>query len=160
MGLTKRKDSYYVEFQVLDDGKTLTLAPSVSGGETEAVEGRQPEPDFSQAARSLYSPSPNTPQLAAGSFIKTELMKGIVRSDQARSLTFKAWGALLTNRETRSAGRNRDAHPTRSRARLSVINLTLQDNTVITESADPSQIGQRRLVLVVSEVCAGGCCSR
>ena len=32
MGLTKRKDSYYVEFHVLDDGKTLTLAPCVSGG--------------------------------------------------------------------------------------------------------------------------------
>src|SRR5688572_2825353 len=27
MGLTKRKDSYYIEFHVLDDGKTLTLAP-------------------------------------------------------------------------------------------------------------------------------------
>jgi hypothetical protein len=26
MGLTKRKDSYYVEFRVLDDGNVLTLA--------------------------------------------------------------------------------------------------------------------------------------
>jgi Fe-S-cluster-containing dehydrogenase component len=32
--------------------------------------------------------------------------------------------------------------------------------TVIPESADPSQTAQRRLVLVVSEVCAGGCGSR
>ena len=32
MGLTKRKDSYYVEFHVLDDDKTLSLAPSVLGG--------------------------------------------------------------------------------------------------------------------------------
>jgi integrase len=32
MGLTKRKDSYYVEFSVLDDGKALTLAPRRSGG--------------------------------------------------------------------------------------------------------------------------------
>jgi integrase len=31
MGLTKRKDSYYVEFPVLDDGKTLSLARGVSG---------------------------------------------------------------------------------------------------------------------------------
>lgn len=31
MGLTKRKDSYYVEFPVLDDGKTLTLARGVPG---------------------------------------------------------------------------------------------------------------------------------
>jgi integrase len=31
MGLTKRKDSYYVEFAVLDDGKTLRLAPPGTG---------------------------------------------------------------------------------------------------------------------------------
>ena len=31
MGLTKRKDSYYVEFQVLDDGKHLSLARGVVG---------------------------------------------------------------------------------------------------------------------------------
>ena len=51
MGLTKRKDSYYVEFHVLDDGKTLTLAPSAFG-ETKAVEGRQPEPDSGQTTGS------------------------------------------------------------------------------------------------------------
>lgn len=32
MGLTKRKDGYYVEFPVLDDGKTLMLAKGISGG--------------------------------------------------------------------------------------------------------------------------------
>ena len=31
MGLTKRKDSYYVEFSVLDDGKALRLAPPGMG---------------------------------------------------------------------------------------------------------------------------------
>ncbi len=31
MGLTKRKDSYYVEFPVLDDGKVLTLARGIKG---------------------------------------------------------------------------------------------------------------------------------
>lgn len=31
MGLTKRKDSYYVEFRVLDDGKVLSLAAGVPG---------------------------------------------------------------------------------------------------------------------------------
>jgi integrase len=31
MGLTKRKDGYYVEFRVLDDGKTLSLGSSVQG---------------------------------------------------------------------------------------------------------------------------------
>jgi len=31
MGLTKRNDSYYVEFHVLDDGKTLSLASGIQG---------------------------------------------------------------------------------------------------------------------------------
>ena len=31
MGLTRRKDGYYVEFPVLDDGKTLTLAKGIPG---------------------------------------------------------------------------------------------------------------------------------
>ena len=31
MGLTKRKDSYSVEFPVLDDGKVLKLAPPGTG---------------------------------------------------------------------------------------------------------------------------------
>ena len=31
MGLNKRKDGYYVEFRVLDDGKTLSLASGVRG---------------------------------------------------------------------------------------------------------------------------------
>lgn len=31
MGLTKRKDSYYVEFRVLDDGKTLSLSSGIQG---------------------------------------------------------------------------------------------------------------------------------
>ena len=31
MGLTKRTDSYYVEFRVLDNGKTLTLANGIQG---------------------------------------------------------------------------------------------------------------------------------
>ena len=31
MGLTKRKDSYYVEFPVMDDGKLLTLAQGGGG---------------------------------------------------------------------------------------------------------------------------------
>ena len=37
MGLTRRKDSFYVEFRVIDDGKHLR--PSASrGGEAEALE--------------------------------------------------------------------------------------------------------------------------
>ena len=39
MGLTRRKDGYYVEFRVLDDGKTLALAHRDTGGKlTETTE--------------------------------------------------------------------------------------------------------------------------
>jgi len=31
MGLTKRKDGWYVEFPVIDDGKVLTLARGAPG---------------------------------------------------------------------------------------------------------------------------------
>ncbi len=33
MGLNKRKDSYYVEFPVLDDGKTFSLARRSDGAQ-------------------------------------------------------------------------------------------------------------------------------
>jgi integrase len=77
MGLTKRKDSYYVEFQVLDDGKTLTLAPSEFGGKLKRWKVGSLNRTLAKQQEAL---------------IKTELMKGIVRSDQARSLKFKQWG--------------------------------------------------------------------
>src|SRR3989442_1443017 len=77
MGLTKRKDSYYVEFQVLDDGKTLALAPSVFGGKLKRWKVGSLNRTLAKQQEAL---------------IKTELMKGIVRSDQARSLKFKDWG--------------------------------------------------------------------
>ena len=37
MGLTKRRDSYYVEFRVVDDGEALRLA---NGGEDNLSAGR------------------------------------------------------------------------------------------------------------------------
>ena len=48
MGLTKRKDSYYVEFQVLDDGEVLKLA-SGGGGPTETLESRFSQQDSREA---------------------------------------------------------------------------------------------------------------
>ena len=38
MGLTLRKDSYYVAFPVKDDGTMLTLARGTPGGKIETVE--------------------------------------------------------------------------------------------------------------------------
>ncbi|MEK6641010.1 MAG: site-specific integrase [Nitrospirota bacterium] len=77
MGLTKRKDSYYVEFSVLDDGKALTLAPNVSGGKLKRWKVGSLNRTLAKQQETL---------------IKTELMKGVVRSGQAKSLTFKEWG--------------------------------------------------------------------
>ena len=76
MGLTKRKDSYYVEFSVLDDGKTLILASSGSGGKLK---------------RWKVSSLNNTVARQQEALIKTHLMKGIVKSDQLQGpMTFKA----------------------------------------------------------------------
>ena len=76
MGLTKRRDSYYVEFPVMDDGKVLTLAQGGGGrlkrwkvGSFNKTIARQQEV-----------------------LLKTDLMKGVVRSDQAKPVIFKAWG--------------------------------------------------------------------
>lgn len=77
MGLTKRKGSYYVEFPVLDDGKTLTLArwaPGVKlkrwkvGALNKTIAGQQE------------------------AIIKTDLMKGVVKSDRVEApKTFDQW---------------------------------------------------------------------
>lgn len=77
MGLTKRKDSYYVEFHVLDDGKSLTLAASGSGGKLKRWKVGNLNRTLARQQEAL---------------IKTELMKGIVRSVQATTITFKQWG--------------------------------------------------------------------
>jgi integrase len=76
MGLTRRKDGYYVEFSVLDNGKTLTLARGVGGAKLK---------------RWKTGATNRTVAKQQEAIIKTDLMKGIVKSDQVQSpLTFKA----------------------------------------------------------------------
>ena len=76
MGLTKRKDSYYVEFHVLDDGKTFTLARGVAGAKLK---------------RWKVSSLNKTVARQHEALIKTDLMKGLVKSDQVQGpMTFKA----------------------------------------------------------------------
>ncbi len=65
MGLTKRKDSYYVEFRVLDDGKTLRLATNVAGA---------------RLKRWKVGSLNKTTAKQQEAIIKTDLMKGIVQS--------------------------------------------------------------------------------
>ena len=76
MGLTKRPDSYYVEFRVLDNGKTLTLAQKGCG----------------QLKRWKVRSANRAVAKQQEAMIQTELMKGLVISHQARPVTFKEWG--------------------------------------------------------------------
>src|SRR5216117_3959468 len=76
MGLTRRKDGYYVESPVLDDGKTLTLARGVQGARVKRWKTGTANRTLAKQQEAL---------------IKTDLMKGIVKSDQVQGApTFKA----------------------------------------------------------------------
>lgn len=77
MGLTKRNDSYYVEFRVLDDGKTLSLANGVQGAKLK---------------RWKVGCTNKTVAKQQEAIIKTDLMKGVVKSPQAISRPFGQWG--------------------------------------------------------------------
>ena len=66
MGLTKRKDSWYVEFHVVDDGKHLSLARGVAGA---------------RLKRWKVSSTNRTIAKQQEALIKTELMKGLIKSE-------------------------------------------------------------------------------
>jgi hypothetical protein len=48
MGLTKRKDSWYVEFPVIDDGKALQLARGYPLSQAQMLESRSDKQRCSQ----------------------------------------------------------------------------------------------------------------
>src|SRR5262245_3083064 len=75
MGLTKRKDSWYVEFHVLDDGKHLSLARGVTGA---------------RLKRWKVSSLNRTIAKQQEALIKTELMKGLIKSEHVQGpVSFK-----------------------------------------------------------------------
>lgn len=76
MGLTKRKDSYYVEFHVLDDGRALTLASAGQGGKLKRWKVGSVNKTVARQQEAL---------------IKTDLMKGHIKSDKERAITFEEW---------------------------------------------------------------------
>lgn len=77
MGLTKRKDSYYVEFPVLDDGKTLTLARRIPGAKLKRWKIGSLNKTIAKRQEAL---------------IKTDLMRGVIKSDQVQApRTFAQW---------------------------------------------------------------------
>jgi len=85
MGLTRRKDGYYVEFRVLDDGKALTLASGVAGAKLKRWKTGTLNKTAAKQQETL---------------IKTDLMKGIVKSDKAvKCPTFAEWGELYLGLE-------------------------------------------------------------
>ena len=75
MGLTKRKDGYYVEFPILDDGKVLTLARGTPG---------------SKVKRWKTGTNNKTMANDQETMIKNDLMKGVIKSEQVQNaMTFK-----------------------------------------------------------------------
>ncbi len=75
-GLTRRKDGWYVEFPVLDDGKTLTLAGGTPGVKIKRRKTGTPNRTIAKQQESL---------------IKTDLMKELVKSERVQGpMTLRA----------------------------------------------------------------------
>ena len=78
MGLTERPDGLYVEFRVVDDGKTLYLAQRGERGKLKSWKVGSVNRTIAKKQEAI---------------IKTELMKGSVKSQQAQAqaLSFGEW---------------------------------------------------------------------
>lgn len=76
MGLTKRKDSYYIEFRVKDDGGALRLARGEQGA---------------KLRRWKVGSLNRTAAKEQEALIKSDLLKGLIKSSHARVMTFKEW---------------------------------------------------------------------
>jgi len=76
LGLTKRKDGWYVEFPVLDDGKMLTLAGGKPGAKIKRWKTGTPNRTIAKQQEAL---------------IKADLMKELVKSERVLDpMTFRA----------------------------------------------------------------------
>ena len=71
MGLTKRKDGWYVEFPVIDDGKVLTLARGTPGSKLKRWKTLTPNKTMAKQQEAM---------------IKTGLMKGEMKSAKCQNL--------------------------------------------------------------------------
>ena len=76
MGLTRRKGSYYVQFPVLDDGKTLALARGIAGAKLKRWKVGSLNKTMAKQQEAI---------------IKTELMKGVVKSERVTPVRFLEW---------------------------------------------------------------------
>ncbi|OQW34800.1 MAG: hypothetical protein A4E19_17960 [Nitrospira sp. SG-bin1] len=87
MGLTKRKDSYYVEFRVIEseDGKSLVLASGVPGA---------------RKKRWKVGCLNKTVAREMEAAIKTRLLLGQEKTEQAKPVLFKEWAKVYLELET------------------------------------------------------------
>ncbi len=81
MGLTKRKDSFYVEFRVIDNGKALELAPGVQGAKLK---------------RWKVGCTNRTTAKQHEAILKSKLLSGTIPSDRVHcpSTTFGQWAEV------------------------------------------------------------------
>src|SRR5215831_9271510 len=86
MGLTKRRDSYYVEFRVIDseDGKSLVLASGVTGA---------------RKKRWKVGCLNRTIAKEMEAVIKTRILLGQEKSERARPVLFKEWAKTYLDLE-------------------------------------------------------------
>ncbi|MCB9711677.1 MAG: site-specific integrase [Nitrospiraceae bacterium] len=77
MGLTKRKDGWYVEFRVVDDDKVLSLAPHGGIGRMKRWKTGTPNKTVAKQWEAK---------------IKTDLVMGKIRSEKIKQMTFAEWG--------------------------------------------------------------------
>jgi len=76
MGLTKRKDGWYVEFRVVDDDKVLSLSPGGTIG---------------RMKRWKTGTTNKTVAKQWEAKIKTDLLMGKITSERSKSVTFSQW---------------------------------------------------------------------
>jgi integrase len=84
MGLTKRRDSYYVEFRVLDNGKTLTLANGIQGARLKRWKVGCTN---KEVAKKLEAK------------IRTDMMLGLMKSEQDKPVLFSEWAKTYLSLE-------------------------------------------------------------
>ncbi len=85
MGLTKRKDGWYVEFPVVDDGKVLQLARGTPGAKLKRW-------------KTLTTNKTVAGQQEAK--IKTDLMMGKISSEKVKVITFGQWCEIYLKLES------------------------------------------------------------
>lgn len=96
MGITKRADSLYVEFRVVDDGHTLRLAAPYEGGKVKRWKVGSQKRELAKQQEAL---------------IKTNLMKGVIQSERrAKVPTFREWAKRYLELEEIKALRSYPNH--------------------------------------------------